>query len=707
MTGPDNGPSGVENNAGAEAIIAEAIAWDAAEKEIDQHFGTQPAVKPHQSLIDRLLHRKPKADTLQADVTPLIVPPDQEEQAATENLPPQKRELLKKIGGGLKVGFKHWAQNLDPRGKDRVWVAGALFGVNETLFFTILAPLPGSSWVKAGINLAVSQGVYAGARVWHNRMIAGIEKDYRGKDLSQDEDLAQIREKRLANVESSYIRADAALKNFFMGVSAGATYTSAGVLLYSLGPEVAKSLGFNINLPSLDSIHSATDTSTTTTQETAPAKPTAAASLEEAKTGDRVPGASSPATSSPGAQAAPAFLSTEVAAKAARVSTEDVLGKTVSRISEVQHLDPDVSKIVDEALRQNAAALVGEHLAKTNEVANEAIKAMGVNPSQLSQQIFEQVRMTVQEEMQSQATVSFASVTSNNVQEVIQQGQAAFSEVLNTNAFHDQLLNEAKTTLIKETLKEKAASMVGEHLGVPTAVLDRAIENAGHDPSQLSEQVYEGIRQNIQGEIEKQVNAFDQNFDYSTAVSSGAKIDEIVAQAKTSFAESVEKSHEKLTNDAKLLVDSYLASQENVIKGIDASLKTAEGQLNTALVTEVTINSPTTVGQILVDHGYDLTSWGPDKAELFGAHIAANYDLLNSYWGYLAKTHNLPDGFHFPVSNFELDELIDQAKKGDIKALQKLKDALHWIPFDKRISDIIKFKVLSKAGVTLVTRSLP
>lgn len=679
MTGPDNGPSSAENTAGSDTLD-----WDAAQKEIEG-LGTQPAVKPRQSLINRLLHRKPKADTLtQVETSPLMVLPEQDE-AVLENLPPQKRGLARKIGRGLQIGFKNWAMNVNPKNfidKDWVWRAGAIAGTGESVAFMMFAPLPGGSWVKAGVNLALAQGIYAGSRVWHNRMVKGVGGRYAGEDLS-DISVAEARQKNLAEIDKTYKRFDVMAKNFFMGLSAGATYASAT----GLGIEIFKSITEQGASTVVDHVQPGTI-----------ARKTYAAMPEAPHP---TPPESPPGATSPLIQP-PVFKPEDInrIVTESRIEGKQVLTETAERIAKANSLDQATLEKVQEKISQEAAAVVGGHLTQRSEVVEEAIRALGEDPAKLSYRVFDGVNKAVLEEMQSKATDGFALVQSNNVDEVINSGRTFFNEAMETKEFHNQLLIEAKTALVRETLKEKAASMVGEHLGITNEVVDQAIENAGHDPSQLSEQTYEAFRHDIQGEIEKQVNAFDQNFDYSAAVSSRVNMDEIVTQAKTSFAESLEKSQEKLERTAGWWVAGYFASQENVIKGIDALLKTAEGQFNPALVTEVNITPGTTVGQMWVDRGYDLTSWDSDKADLFGAHIAANYDVLNNYWGELTKAHNLPDGFHFPVDIFELDELIDLAKKGDSKALQKLKDALHWIPTDK------KFKILSKAGVALVTRSL-
>lgn len=66
--------------------------------------------------------------------------------------------------------------------------------------------------------------------------------------------------------------------------------------------------------------------------------------------------------------------------------------------------------------------------------------------------------------------------------------------------------------------------------------------------------------------------------------------------------------------------------------------------------------------------------------------------MLTDMWTKLAEAQLIPDG-PFPVSLGELTDLVEKAKAGDAIALQKLKDALHWIPADQ------KLRMLTKAGI--------
>ena len=112
---------------------------------------------------------------------------------------------------------------------------------------------------------------------------------------------------------------------------------------------------------------------------------------------------------------------------------------------------------------------------------------------------------------------------------------------------------------------------------------------------------------------------------------------------------------------------------------------------NPGLFTEHSISSGTTVGDMLVDAGHQVT-WGTADAQLFGAHIAANHNLLSQMWEKMAEAHpNLVSG-PFPVSLSEINDLVAKAQMGDEEALRRLTEALHWIPSGAQ------FKILTQDG---------
>lgn len=112
-----------------------------------------------------------------------------------------------------------------------------------------------------------------------------------------------------------------------------------------------------------------------------------------------------------------------------------------------------------------------------------------------------------------------------------------------------------------------------------------------------------------------------------------------------------------------------------------------------------TIAPGETFGHLLSKTDNALT-WGASDAEVFGAHIAANYDLLTQTWGLASEAGVIPEGEHFPLSLNELNNLIELAENGDTEAIKKLRLALKWIPANE------KFTLLSKDGVAAAMKVL-
>lgn len=111
--------------------------------------------------------------------------------------------------------------------------------------------------------------------------------------------------------------------------------------------------------------------------------------------------------------------------------------------------DPNLSAVeVAKGLKEGAAASVGEHLGDIDKIAREAIRAHGMDPSQLSAEQFEQVRMAVQHAAEGQANTVFADAAaehSGSLTEAVSSGHDQFGQVLEKS--HDQLFESAKGAL--------------------------------------------------------------------------------------------------------------------------------------------------------------------------------------------------------------------------------------------------------------------
>lgn len=113
---------------------------------------------------------------------------------------------------------------------------------------------------------------------------------------------------------------------------------------------------------------------------------------------------------------------------------------------------------------------------------------------------------------------------------------------------------------------------------------------------------------------------------------------------------------------------------------------------NPDFASSVEIQQGDTVGQLLTNSGYDI-DWGTDNAEVFGAHIQANYDMLQGMNEQIAATGISVEDF---PTQAEVSTLIEQANAGDAVAMHRLTETLHWIPAGG------EFTILSPEAVELI-----
>ncbi|MEX0621513.1 MAG: hypothetical protein WD187_00760 [Candidatus Woykebacteria bacterium] len=117
---------------------------------------------------------------------------------------------------------------------------------------------------------------------------------------------------------------------------------------------------------------------------------------------------------------------------------------------------------------------------------------------------------------------------------------------------------------------------------------------------------------------------------------------------------------------------------------------------NPEFAQSVEIPQGTTVGELLANSGHSI-DWGPDNAQLFGAHIQANYDMLQ-------EMHTNVAASGIPVEDFptqaEIATLVTQAEAGDPVAMHQLTEALHWVPAGGN------FNVLTPEGLEQARRIL-
>lgn len=213
------------------------------------------------------------------------------------------------------------------------------------------------------------------------------------------------------------------------------------------------------------------------------------------------------------------------------------------------------------------------------------------------------------------------------------------------------------------------AETVGANLQASNDIVNEALRAQHINPASLTEAQYEQARLAVQHQMEALANQ-----SYDQAASSGGDLSTTLTDGRQLFEHSL--------GDVGFREQAARAAEQALAAGgvqpHEAVSQVLEN-LPSGSVHEVAIPSGSTVGGILHDNGYSIT-WGPKDADMFGAHIAANYDMLTDMWGKMAQTQGWPEGMHYPVSLDDLPDLVERAKGGDMIALQKLKDALHWIP---------------------------
>ncbi|HEX9916869.1 MAG TPA: hypothetical protein VGB16_03950, partial [candidate division Zixibacteria bacterium] len=107
-----------------------------------------------------------------------------------------------------------------------------------------------------------------------------------------------------------------------------------------------------------------------------------------------------------------------------------------------------------------------------------------------------------------------------------------------------------------------------------------------------------------------------------------------------------------------------------------------------------------TPGQVFLNNGFeDATLWEANEANahLFGAHVEANYDMLEEMSRNVAASG-------IPVEDFpasaEIPGLIEAASAGDAEAMHRLTEALHYWPAGD------DFNLLTPEGVQVVNKAL-
>lgn len=268
-----------------------------------------------------------------------------------------------------------------------------------------------------------------------------------------------------------------------------------------------------------------------------------------------------------------------------------------------------------------------------------------------------------------------------------------FQEKFETITKHiDGVPFEEQNEFYKAFVTQKAAE-VGKELPITDKFIEEALKAKGQMLSDLDASSLEKARLALQHDLEAQANtSFDANLEVILKANPNLDLDTAINQAVGESHKSFETllGTEQFQAHFSDVAQKAIAEQTALADALSMHISTGlEGQ--TKLFTDQAIKKGTTVGQLLIEKGHQVT-WGAGDAKLFGAHIAANYDMLTDMWGKMADNKLILDK-PFPIGLTELADLVKKAEGGDLAAIEKLKLALHWIPAGE------KFRILTAAGV--------
>lgn len=658
--------------------------------------------------------------------------------APVEDRPFSQTLFTKLKDVGLSVG-KNWIKNLDPRGKDNAWRLGVVLGAAESVAVGWIPLGPANGLIKAGLNMAASQVVYAGARAWY----AQAEKQAASTVEATQEDYSYISnasvraalasgDRRIqpsTEIQERRTRTNQRIRNFFLGLSAGSTYLSAtGIVMSAAGVDYQTVLHdftdkFSHSVSGEQAaVIAGSDTTPPTTPEaqvaadaqspTAPAVPSETPSPTESPTvvpsPTHVPD-SPTVTSSPTSADSPTVTVTDTPTAAeTATSTATTTSSPTASITPTAEATAPPTQVATAPSPSETPVPTPIHpeppAAATATVTAQATPPTnGVAPGPDLAAAKPTIVLSPETELTAAPAPAAAAAGLNiphppSASISTEPPQAAFEPrpPVATAATAKEALD--KLLSADPELAKAPAHFVGENIDQTNTAAREALSAAGIDSSQLSDAAYEKVRAAVQHKLEEQANASIAKTAENLAANGSADLTQATDTARAIFEQSFDPAsgaHKELLDAAKSVLTDQQAVHDHLLNSVAAEIS-KPGEV----VAEVALDRGSTVGQMLVEHGYDFTSWGTDNADVLGAHIAANYDLLNDTWGNVASAGNFPEGMHFPVGMEELNDLIDKAKGGDAQALQQLKDALHWLPANK------SFKILNKSAIGAIIQTI-
>lgn len=536
---------------------------------------------------------------------------------------------MKDLGGAVKIAARHWVDNLNPanlKDKDWLWRAGFGFGVAESLAFTAL-PLPLKGFAKAGINLVIIQGTHIALNLPRAREEARVKREHAGYQITINEEITKIAEK--------YSGAHQRIKDFALGLSAGAMYGSLTSAVYEVGKEA---LGWN---------------------------------LQAALQGRFKPGQGPAATGG----ATPAETPTGTPAP----KTAGLVGGEAPKMpAPIRAPAPAIEATATPTPAAGPGGLPGG-METLHPPASPAPVTLPGTPHPAT------------------PTPSSTHVAPSGAEGGTP--APAGSEAPPAPVAKPPVVPPAQPAAPAPSLAEAtpaAAPHIPETITLPkgsnpwTEVKGYLQQSLGREPSgpEIQEAVSRVLAENniadthniLPGDLK--IHGVNE---YIQQLKGGQPLPAITEQVTNIRAVEVgaEVAQKAITEQAQ--------ATEILANNVSSALEAAPD-----LFTDQAIAHGTNVGQMLQDAGYQVTWTGAD-AEMLGAHIAANNDTLTEMWHQMVAHQNIPEN-PFPVGLTELNELVADAQKGDKEALRKLLAALRYIPAGQKFRILNKEGISAVLG---------
>lgn len=569
-------------------------------------------------------------------------------------------ELSQAVG----IGLKNYYKNLNPKNffeKDWNWRAGFAVGATESVLFTAFAPIPGANgWIKAGLNLAITQGGHVALNVARSR-----QELKAGRTFVDDQDALLA---RMTEIERKYGGAHQKLKNFALGMSAGAMYLSLCSFVSEVGKEA---LGLDMQKMFQERLEQGNGVPAAETPDLPGSGDIAAPAPESAQSGagganlgghEAADDLGAQDTSVMGGDQAPPIVTPDNApAVVPPIPTAPVAPAMPANLPDAAPIQPAVSAV--SPLPETINLPEGSN--PWTEVKGYLHDSLGRDPS--GPEIQEAVNKVLAE---------------NNIADAhnVQPGSLKIHGV---NEYINQLNGGKSIPSVEPAVNIKAAEVGKVLSSAQDEAVKKALEQSHLTPSGIDQAAVDKAHQAVQNALEIKANAV-----YDAAGSNtGAGQQTFESWLATNA------THSRLAETAQNAFVEQAQAADALTHQVSTALEATPN-----LYADQAIAHGTNVGQMLHDAGYQVT-WTRADAEMLGAHIAANHDMLAKMTHDMAANHNIPEN-PFSVGMTEIYDLVTKAQNGDSSALRRLFEALRYIPEGQ------KFRILNKAGISIAMAAL-